>query len=234
MPTRSMTVSWYRSTSSPSSTKSPVSVSYQPGFGSSSHFTRPVVQASSSTPAADNSLSTSISKRVRDEPYGPSSAPPTMTTRSAGSTSTSPHSGTGTDASVRGGDGSAETVPSCSSVSVEPLSASISSRASAARAAMSISTSPSPPVKSTLIGSPAATALASTVHRPSSMAAISSVVYVVTPAASTAPTMASLWPISPVPLVQPIRACASETRAAQDDSALHRATTASSADLASP
>ena len=66
------------------------------------------------------------------------------------------------------------------------------------------------------------------------MVAISSVVYVVTPASSTAPTMASLWPISPVPLVQPISACANETRCAHDDSAFHRETTASSADFASP
>src|ERR1700752_2845062 len=95
MPTRSMTASGYRSTSSPSSTSSPVSVSYQPGVGSSSHLTRPVVHASSSTPAADSSLSTSISKRGRDEPYGPISAPPTMTPRSAGSTSRSSHAGGG-------------------------------------------------------------------------------------------------------------------------------------------
>ena len=66
------------------------------------------------------------------------------------------------------------------------------------------------------------------------MLAISSVVYVVTPASSTASTIASLWPISPVPLVQPIRACASETRCAHDDSAFHRDTTASSADFDSP
>ncbi len=66
-----------------------------PACGSSSHLISPVVQASSSTPAADSSLSTSISKRVRDEPYGPSSAPPTMTTRSAGSTSRSAHAGGG-------------------------------------------------------------------------------------------------------------------------------------------
>ena len=72
-----------------------IAVSYQPGWGSSSQRISPVVQASSSTPAADSSLSTSISKRVRDEPYGPSSAPPTMTTRSAGSTSRSAHSGGG-------------------------------------------------------------------------------------------------------------------------------------------
>ena len=63
--------------------------------GSSSHLISPVVHASSSTPAADSSSSTSISNRVRDEPYGPSSAPPTMTTRSAGSTSRSSHAGGG-------------------------------------------------------------------------------------------------------------------------------------------
>src|SRR6476646_9433556 len=114
MPTRSMTVSWYRSTSSPSSTRSPVSVSYQPGFGSSSQRISPVVQASSSTPAADSSLSTSISKRVRDEPYGPSSAPPTITTRSAGSTSRSSHGGGGADVNPRGGDGSAAIVAASS------------------------------------------------------------------------------------------------------------------------
>ncbi|CKO96149.1 Uncharacterised protein [Mycobacterium tuberculosis] len=55
-----------------------------------------------------------------------------------------------------------------------------------------------------------------------------------TPASSTAATMASLWPISPVPRVQPMSACARLTRAAQDDSACQRLTTASSADLASP
>ncbi|WP_369806918.1 hypothetical protein [Mycobacterium sp. 1245499.0] len=56
----------------------------------------------------------------------------------------------------------------------------------------------------------------------------------VTPASSTASTIASLWPISPVPRVHPISACARLTRAAQDDSACQRLTKASSADLASP
>src|SRR6185312_2204286 len=165
MPTRSMTVSWYRSTSSPSSTKSPVSVSYQPGVGSSSHLTRPVVQASSSTPAADSSLSTSTSNRVRDEPYGPSSAPPTITTRSAGSTSRSSHSGGGAAAYPRGGDGSARIVPSLDSSSSATDSPTISSRALAASSAMSMSASPSPPVRSTCSGSRAAATFDSTSHR---------------------------------------------------------------------
>src|ERR1700709_2184155 len=82
-------------------------MSYQPGVGSSSHLISPVVQANSSTPAADSSLSTSISKRVRDEPYGPSSAPPTMTTNSDGSRSRWFHAGGGAGLKPRGGDGSA-------------------------------------------------------------------------------------------------------------------------------
>ncbi|SKT84173.1 Uncharacterised protein [Mycobacteroides abscessus subsp. abscessus] len=60
-PMLATTLSWYRSTSSDSGTNSPVSVSYQPASGSFSHLTSPVVQASSSTPAADSSSSTSIS-----------------------------------------------------------------------------------------------------------------------------------------------------------------------------
>src|SRR6201998_3098163 len=92
-------------------------MSYQPGWGSSSQRTSPVVQASSSTPAADSSLSTSISYRVRDEPYGPISAPPTITTRSAGSTSRSCHSGGGAGLNPRGGVGSAAMVPPASAAS---------------------------------------------------------------------------------------------------------------------
>jgi hypothetical protein len=57
---------------------------------------------------------------------------------------------------------------------------------------MSMSISPSPPVRSLRIGSRAAATFDSTSHRSSSMEAICSVVYVVTPASSTAPTMASL------------------------------------------
>src|SRR5258707_3712974 len=70
-----------------------------------------MVQANSSTPAADSSLSTSISKRVRDEPYGPSSAPPTMTTNSDGSTSRSAHTGGAAGLKPRGGQGNAATFP---------------------------------------------------------------------------------------------------------------------------
>ena len=134
----------------------------------------------------------------------------------------------------RGGDGSAAMVPSSAASSSTAASEVISSRALAASSAMSSSTSPRPPVKSTLIGVVAAAARDSTLQSPSSMSAISSVEYVVTPASSTALTMASLWPISPVPRVQPINACARLTRCAHDDSAPHRVTTASSADLASP
>src|ERR1044072_5571822 len=80
---------------------SPVSLSYQPGFGSSSHVIRPVVHASSRTPAADSSLSSSISKRVRDEPYGPSSAPPTIpTTKGGGATGWFPRGGRGAPRAV--------------------------------------------------------------------------------------------------------------------------------------
>src|SRR4030081_3862639 len=100
---------------SASSTSSPDSVSYQPGCGSSSQRINPVVQANSRTPAADSSFSTSISKRVREEPYGPISAPPTITTRSAGSTARSSHSGGGAGVYPRGGDGSAAIVPSAAS-----------------------------------------------------------------------------------------------------------------------
>src|SRR5579884_3349874 len=90
---------------------SPDSVSYQPGWGSSCQRISPVVQANSSTPAADSSLSTSISKRVRDEPYGPSSAPPTITTNSDGSRSRRSHAGGGAGLKPRGGDGNAAIVP---------------------------------------------------------------------------------------------------------------------------
>src|SRR4051794_41966957 len=117
MPTRSTTTSWYFSTRSASSTSSPDCVSYQPGFGSSSHLISPVVQANSRTPAADSSLSTSISKRVRDEPYGPSSAPPTITTRSAGATSRAIHSGGGGGGEPRGGGRRAAVGVACSSPS---------------------------------------------------------------------------------------------------------------------
>src|ERR1700719_2498707 len=99
-------------------------MSYQPGVGSSSHLISPVVQANSSTPAADSSLSTSISKRVRDEPYGPSSAPPTMTTSSAGSTPSSSHPGGRARVKPRGGDGNAAMVHAAS-VSSAPSSAAL-------------------------------------------------------------------------------------------------------------
>ncbi|SKV34850.1 Uncharacterised protein [Mycobacteroides abscessus subsp. abscessus] len=46
--------------------------------------------------------------------------------------------------------------------------------------------------------------------------------------------MASLWPIRPVPRVQPISACAKLTRDAHEDSAFQRVTSASSAALDSP
>ena len=46
--------------------------------------------------------------------------------------------------------------------------------------------------------------------------------------------MTSLWPIRPVPLVQPISACAKLTRWAQEASAFQRLTTASSADFGAP
>src|ERR1700733_8544003 len=124
--------------------RSPESVSYQPGVGSSSHLIKPVVQANSSTPAADSSLSTSISNRVRDEPYGPSSAPPTMTTNSDGSTSRSAHTGGGAGLKPRGGEGNAAMVPSSAASSSIAASVVISSRALAASSAMSRSTSPSP------------------------------------------------------------------------------------------
>ena len=44
---------------------------------------RPVVHASSSTPAGDRRSSTSSSKRVREEPSGPTSPAPTITTMSS-------------------------------------------------------------------------------------------------------------------------------------------------------
>src|ERR1700749_1147066 len=69
---------------------------------------------------------------------------------------------------------------------------------------MSSSRSPSPPVRSTLIGALAAATFDSMSQSASSMAAISSVEYVVTPASSTALTIASLWPINPLPGGQPI------------------------------
>ncbi|CKP55024.1 Uncharacterised protein [Mycobacterium tuberculosis] len=134
-----------------------------------------MVQASSSTPAADSSFSTSISNRVRDEPYGPISAPPTITTRSAGSTSRSSHCGGGAGVKPRGGDGSAAMAPGASASSSMAAAADICSRALAASSAMSRLASARPPVRSALIGERAAATLDSASHRSSSSAAISSV-----------------------------------------------------------
>ncbi|SKY67938.1 Uncharacterised protein [Mycobacteroides abscessus subsp. abscessus] len=91
-----------------------------------------------------------------------------------------------------------------------------------------------PPVKSARIASSRAAARCCGVHSPRSCAAISSVLHVRTPAASTAATMPSLWPISPVPRTHPMSACARVVRAPHDSSAPQRVTSASSAALDSP
>ena len=149
-------------------------MSYQPGCGSSSHLINPVVHASSSTPADDSSLSTSISKRVRDEPYGPNlSAADDDHQVGRIDVEVVPfrHGGAVT---LRGGDGSAAMVCAVGSSSVS-ASLVISSRDVAASSDMSRSTSASPPVRSTFIGSRAAAILDSMSHRSSSIRAISSV-----------------------------------------------------------
>src|SRR6476661_6031364 len=126
MPQFSTTRSWYRSAISASGTSSPVSASYQPADGVVSHTTSPVFQASSRTPAAESSSSTSISKRVREEPNGPSSPAPTMTTRSSGAAVTPDQAGA-TDAETRGGAGRAAMVSRASAISSASAAAAAAS-----------------------------------------------------------------------------------------------------------
>ncbi|SHW30534.1 Uncharacterised protein [Mycobacteroides abscessus subsp. abscessus] len=118
-----------------------------------------------------------------------------MTTRSAGSTSRSAQSGGSVEVYPRGGDGSAAITFGSSSSSISLDLAALlsrSSRALAASSAISSWTSASPPVRSFSTGACAACTRASGVHSASSIDAMSAVEYVVTPASSTAVTMASL------------------------------------------
>ena len=228
MPQRSTTASWYRSCTSASSTASSVSTSYQPWFASS-QASSPVLQASSRTPAADSSSCTSISKRVRAEPYGPSSPVPTITTRSSGRAETSPHDGVAAAGSCAGDGARAATV------AVPSSSSAVGRSTPSARARRSRSASPSPPVRSSSTGATAACSRDAAVQPCSSSAdAISSGLQVRTPAASTACTSGSLPPMRPVPRTQPMMAWVSVTRCDQDVSAPHLVTTASSAAFASP
>ena len=129
-----------------------------------------------------------------------------------------------------GSEGSAAIVPAASSVGASVAAAG----RSAARADMSRSAVPSPPVRSTVTGASPAAERKSGVHQRSSSAAISAVDQVDTPAASTASTSGSLWPMRPVPRTQPMIAWTKVTRSDQDFSEPHLAIMASSAALASP
>ncbi|SLH31464.1 Uncharacterised protein [Mycobacteroides abscessus subsp. abscessus] len=113
-----------------------------------------MVQASSSTPAAESSSETSISKRVREEPYGPSSAAPTMTTMSSRSALTSPHSGTGRAEVAVGGAGSAGMVASAAASSAAAAAASCACLDSSGRSSLARA---SPPVRSICWGPAAVT-----------------------------------------------------------------------------
>ena len=190
MPTLLSICSPYFSTTSASLSGSPLSTSCQPATGSFSQTIRPVVHASSSTPAGDRWSSTSSSKRVREEPSGPTSPAPTITTMSSGRVSISGQSIVGWVLPQPAGWVSASSASSdSSSVSV---SASAFSRASRARAARSRSASPSPPVRSATIGATPADLRDSVLHSSSSSAAISFGDQVRTPASVTASTSGSL------------------------------------------
>ena len=159
-----------------------------------------------------------------------------MTTRSAGSTSRSSHSGGGAGVKPRGGDGSAAMVPLVlGGFAVVGRFGGISSRALAASSAMSSSTSPSPPVRSTLIGSRGRGDLGLDVaqaeqHRGHLVGGVRRHTGLFDRTDDR--VVVAHQPGALGPADQRVRQA--ETRCAHDDSALHRVTTASSADLASP
>ena len=119
-------------------------------------------------------------------------------------------------------------------VSVSSAGSDSSTVSAATSALRSSSMSANPPVRSSSIGAFLARLRASSLHALSSWAAISSGLQVRTPAASTAPTNGSLWPMSPVPRTHPIIAWMRLTRLPHVRSACHLATIASRAALASP